>query len=40
MLPQTITVDLTTKTKYHTDNMDKEIKGQGGEEKNPLLGIC
>lgn len=26
MLPQTITVDLSTKTKYHMDNMDKEIK--------------
>lgn len=26
MLPQTITVDLSTKTKYHMDDMDKEIK--------------
>lgn len=28
MLPQTITVDLSTKTKYHMDSIDKEIKMQ------------
>lgn len=26
VLPQTITVDLGTKTKYQIDNMDKEVK--------------
>lgn len=36
MLPQTITVDLSTKTNHHTDNMDKEIR-KGGVD--PSLGI-
>lgn len=38
MLPQTITVDLSTKTKYHVDNMDKEIK-MHTHTYHPLLRI-
>ena len=38
MLPQTITVDLSTKTKYHIDNMDKEIKMHTCTY-HPFLGI-
>lgn len=36
MLPQTITVDLSTKTKYHIDNIDKEIRK--GKEKPSIIG--
>lgn len=39
MVPQTITVDLSTKTKYHVDNMDKEIKTHTHGRNHPLLRI-
>lgn len=38
MLPQTITVDLSTKNKYRMDNMDKEIK-MHTHTYHPLLRI-
>lgn len=38
MLQQTITVDLRTKTKYHIDNMDKELK-MHTHTYHPLLRI-